>query len=793
MAVRVPVDPNEDLDQIISKIQSQNSKDVTLVLPPETRALTELTNFYALRTAARSSNINLSFSKGNKTIRGLAKLLGFAVDKDSEDDGDTSHDYPTEPLTNSGIGRGGFGGVPEGFVSQSVAPNPPTRNEAPQPQRTNAQDFFNQMSNFDPGIPSNRTQPPPAPRSGNGLAGPGDEVLSRENLPDFFNSSDGADRTSRPAPKPEFDFGGGAGVNPTMSFEDATRQGLINGGNLGNGFVPSSLEPGFDSELEEGVPSIPGDEDNAAGQFRNGGRKRGGVRDPEDPARGRSSRKPARTKTLRNPATPSSASVISRVQKILVPVQPRQGGMKMEVPQLSPEAKRARDQQRRRTNLVILGAILLFLLAFAAVLFITVLSPKSGTSGPDVPPVVALTLPLKTTNITNSVRLTLDSTNPNGVTALPGTQPATTSAATTAGSSPVASDNSRLPVRNVNSEDIKKTGEALATGNREVPDKAATGPVTLTNSGASPKGFGAGAVIYSANGVSYRLVQGVTIGAGNPFTGGLGRASATVAADKLGAVGNLDKAVDRLLSDSVAVHIGPLTGGSNRVEKFVTPADQDNLKKQLQDQARTEASNALKVDPGQASLVIKSTDPVCQFSKNPNDTVDESGKFQGNCTMQLQAVVYNKDQLTTAVKSQLVKDPAYKLDENSKVELLGNPTIEEANGQRTIVVQAKGRELPTFDLEAFKTQIAGKTKAEVTQIVAASYPQIDSNLLKASLDQIQSDPLPTADRLDLKLLPDYQVLANSTSATPGPDNGGTPGATPGIMLVPQTAPATPKA
>ena len=66
MAVRVPVDPNEDLDQIIATIKNQSSKDVTLVLPPETRALQELNNFYALRTAARSSNINLSFSGGNK-------------------------------------------------------------------------------------------------------------------------------------------------------------------------------------------------------------------------------------------------------------------------------------------------------------------------------------------------------------------------------------------------------------------------------------------------------------------------------------------------------------------------------------------------------------------------------------------------------------------------------------------------------------------------------------------------------------------------------------------------------
>ena len=37
MAVRLPVDPSENLDQIIGRLKKYNSQDVVLVLPPETR------------------------------------------------------------------------------------------------------------------------------------------------------------------------------------------------------------------------------------------------------------------------------------------------------------------------------------------------------------------------------------------------------------------------------------------------------------------------------------------------------------------------------------------------------------------------------------------------------------------------------------------------------------------------------------------------------------------------------------------------------------------------------------
>ena len=76
----VRVDPEEDLDSLIARLKQARSKDVMLALPNKTRALQTLDNFYALRKSAHDDGLNLTFSGGNKTMKGLARLLGFQVE-----------------------------------------------------------------------------------------------------------------------------------------------------------------------------------------------------------------------------------------------------------------------------------------------------------------------------------------------------------------------------------------------------------------------------------------------------------------------------------------------------------------------------------------------------------------------------------------------------------------------------------------------------------------------------------------------------------------------------------------
>ncbi len=833
MAVRLPVDPNENLDSIISKITSQSSKDVILVLPQETRALQELNNFYALRTAVRNAGVNLSFAGGNKTIRGLAKLLGFQVDKEGGvlDEEDTGT-FANVPTAQPGAQARPFD-LPEGFVvanpggNQGAAdPRPASADASLPPPRRTARDFFDQMGDFTGNLPAAPLQPPPsrpANGNGNGNFNPNeDQRLTRENIPTFFDapSADGGPATRPPAARsnaapPEMDNDRADG-SPRLSYEEAMSSGLFNNGRLGDSFTPS-LDEQIAEPMDDDVPVIPGD-DTAASRFRT----RGGVRNSDDGAGSRPARRrilggggtraprpvpPARERDNRAAAAiaagtvASSPSIRDRVRGLLVPVQPRAGGITMAPPTLSPEKQREREAQRRRTTLYTLLGVLLLIAAFALLmLFLFRNTGGNGNNDNTLPPPIALTVPLKTKDVTDTLRIPLLASTPSGATALPS---ATTAAAATSGagtpgavSTLVPTEAPGLPVKNVNTGEIKKSGEGVATGLRPVPDKFASGPVTIINAGFSARGFSAGTQIFSRNGVAYRLRDGITVSGTNQSSLVAGRGNATIVADKAGTVGNTDGATIAL-DNNIRFQVGKIEGGTDKQEKFIQQGDLDSLKKSLADQASGEASSAARFDPStQAFLVLKSSEPNCQFNKKAGDSVGDDGKFTGTCTTALDGAIYNKADATNSVKSQLVKEPGYRLDDKTPIEFQSDPKLSlDAKGNRFLEVRVKGRAIPTLDVEAFKTAIASKTKAELPALLARDFPQVDSTLM--SLDGISSDTMPLANRLDIKAVPDYEFTSSTTvtAGTPGPTGpSGTNSALPsGGNSLPRTPlPLTPK-
>ncbi len=820
MAVRLAVDPNEDLEQLIAKLKAQPAKEVTLVLPQESRALQTLDNFYALRNAARTTGTSLSVTGGNKTIRGLAKLLGFTLDKEGDENDALAGPPPTSappmgngasappsfnnaatiamPTPNVNGGGGSFNSsTPFGMPDGGYVVSQPGQESVPPPaQNRNAQDFFAEMQNFNPGIPAAPLQPPPStgndPFGGNGFGG-GDQVMTRENIPDFFGSVATPPPTRSnppPPPKAEFDLEGGR----TMSFEEATKNGLFGPGGIDTSFNPTGLDE-VSGPMDEDVPEVPMavGGDTAADRFR-----RGGVRNIEDGGKKTKTRnRPARNSKMDKAAVAavatgavaSNSQVLNRVRRILVPVEPKasntglMGGVK-----LSPEeAKRREDSRRRTTMLTVLGVLLI--LAFLGAVLFLLLRPGDGSG--ITPPPVALSVPLKTSSQEQLVKLQLvpggTSGGVAGASQVAGTPGATTSpgaattaagAATTASSSSASaataapgttpgSDYATLPVTRVNTGNLRvASGEVKTTGTRNVPDKPATGTVSFINRGASAKSYGAGAVIYTANGFTYRLVQPVSVGAGNPINGAAGQGSGQIVADKAGPAGNANAPGSRVFADSVAVTIGALAGGSDRAEKFVAPADLQDLEKQLTDKAKAEANGQLKYDPAtEAYLIIKSTKPTCDFSKKLNDAAET---FNGTCSMTLDAVVYNLKAVTEAVKASFGKDPAYKLDDTSQVQL-SDPVLQETNGQLFINVKANGKVISTLNTDTFRDDIAGRPKSEISAIVATKYPQV--NLALMNLEGIPGETLPAANRLQINALPDYAMPSiTNPSGTPGATN-----------------------
>jgi len=407
------------------------------------------------------------------------------------------------------------------------------------------------------------------------------------------------------------------------------------------------------------------------------------------------------------------------------------------------------------------------------VLLFLLLKPAGDSGGPAP---VALNVPLKTQTQEQTVRLLLvpggTTGGVSGVTqagsATQGTTPTVVATAVAASGTPGATaatptEPAQLPVNLINTGDLKVNSDPTnATATRTVPDKAASGPVTFINRGSSSKGYGAGTVLYTVNGINYRLVDGVTVGAGNVFSGSAGSARGTVVADKAGPAGNVDKSVSRLLSDSVGITLGPITGGTERQEKFVSQTDLDNLKKQLQDKVKAQAASQVKYDQSsEAPLPIKVTDPACDFSKKVNETADT---FTGTCTMSMQVAVYNTKTLTDQVKAAF-SSSTYKLDENTPVKLLDPQLQDTGTGQLFINVKASGRVIPNLDINSFRDDINNKTKAEALSLIQTKYPQVDTNLL--NFDAIAGDTLPPAARLQINPVPDTQVQPTGTVTPSG--------------------------
>lgn len=772
MAVRLPVDPSENLDQIIARLKNYPSQDVVLVLPPDTRVLQELNNFYTLRSAVRAENINLSIAGGNKTIRGLANLLGFSIEKENAAPARPGSGTGNPPPNQGTVFRPNYSGVPDGFVASS--PPPPS---------------------FKPNLPD---QPPVSSRPAPPQNFTGGQPDSRNPLPDIFNNPGDSSAGRQPLPRPGFNLGGSgeANRNNAVSYEEASRKGFFNTnelGKLGATYQPAGLE-------DEDTPIVDFEDetDNAAGQFRTsrGGRNQGSRPNNGGIFGGRRSNRDVQgldeveIEEVEDPdgmvAEPvaSSNSTKARVKRLPVPGSPAPNG-RTRMAAAGPVPKgQAQSQDSRQRLILILGVLFAVLL----VILLLLLLVKPGGVMNLGPSVQTLTVPLKTETQTATVRLALvpggstatsptqaTATVPAGTvgTALPGTPGATA----TATPPPPAT----LPVEMVNTGEIKKTGEHAATGSRKVPDKPASGPAVFYNRSFNAISYGAGAVIYTRNGVTYRLVRAITINGSATFNGQAGQATGEVVADKAGTVGNIAEVASFPLNGNVGVGLGPLTNGTDKDEKFITQADQDDLKKQLRDQALSEVNNALKYDQTtQGVLVIKTSEPVCEFPKKVNEVTET---FNGSCTTSLEAAKYRTDDVTKGAATHMVTDPAYRLDDKTSLEFVGAPKLVEDGGQRFMEIQVRGRVIRNLDTEAFKTAIAGKTKAAASVLIASDFPEVD--LSQLDLKGLTGDTLPAANLLEVKTVLDYEAAAQATLTT-------TPGDTSSTVPVGSPPAATPK-
>jgi|SRR5690242_11044250 hypothetical protein len=79
--------PHDYLLHVLQLLAARGYQRVTLVLPENVGSLRTLDDFYSLRKTRRELNLKVTISGGTKTMRGLARLLGFPVIEPYEEDG----------------------------------------------------------------------------------------------------------------------------------------------------------------------------------------------------------------------------------------------------------------------------------------------------------------------------------------------------------------------------------------------------------------------------------------------------------------------------------------------------------------------------------------------------------------------------------------------------------------------------------------------------------------------------------------------------------------------------------
>ena len=135
-----------------------------------------------------------------------------------------------------------------------------------------------------------------------------------------------------------------------------------------------------------------------------------------------------------------------------------------------------------------------------------------------------------------------------------------------------------------------------ASGERTVPDKAAEGTVMFVNPYPQAVTIPAGTVLKGRNGKSYRLVEGVSIAAADPFGSlSFGSALGHVVATTAGPDGNADAGVVSGQLDNGIFYNNqrPITGGTVRKEPVVTQADLDALRDQATAQLQAQVDGAI--------------------------------------------------------------------------------------------------------------------------------------------------------------------------------------------------------
>jgi len=277
---------------------------------------------------------------------------------------------------------------------------------------------------------------------------------------------------------------------------------------------------------------------------------------------------------------------------------------------------------------------------------------------------------------------------------------------------------------------LSRSLTAPATGQTVIPDKAASGEVTLRNPTDAVVTIRKGTEFEGFDGVTYEFADDVEVPAAS--SGRPGEATATVASPSGGEAGNADVGMlTGKLPNGVyySNRMGEISGGTQRMVTTVSQSDIDRLRTEIDKELRalattTELDEGLllvpsTVQPVAAGGTATATGDPYVFSQQAGAEAEE---VSVTATVTFAGTAYDPTALTQAAIPQLENEAAVgqTLDPDS-VRVNTPAETANANGVISLLATVAGDAIPALDeatKQSLADQLAGGSRSEVDRILA---------------------------------------------------------------------------
>lgn len=280
------------------------------------------------------------------------------------------------------------------------------------------------------------------------------------------------------------------------------------------------------------------------------------------------------------------------------------------------------------------------------------------------------------------------------------------------------------------------------TGKKSASNQKAKGTIALYNEfSPDSQPLVATTRVQSSDGKIFRLVSGVTVPGYVQDAGGLkpGVIQADVVADEAGSAYNIGPGSFTIPGFQVSnpekyskiygKSSDPMTGGGDGTgtADYVTDSDISSAKTKIMSQLVPQIRQKLKDAAGADYIVL---DDAINTDDSTYTLSNSSGDMADNLTVSVKtdgkAIVFKKDDVNAVLVDMLSKKGDGKTDVNSaSMDVqFGKSDVNFANGTITIRAHASADLLPNIDLDTIKSNIIGKTEAEL-QAYLSTYPGID--------------------------------------------------------------------